>query len=181
MQIDANEPLPDSLDDVKVAPVGLVSYASPREVDFQHHLVHVVQILHRESAEPRPLSALNIDLHRHVLALQLAVKNDVSQGGESSGGRLLADVGETGTGVNVATCVAVAGWVVAVGAVVLVVGHQEVRGQSTAEVVPPLHSQVNEGLRVFDEVFAHQIAPIPYVSVTLKLAVGVLCVMVATL
>ena len=125
VQVHADKFLLQAFQDVDVPPNLLVPDAARPQVELEDHLVDPFEIGEGESSEAWPFCALHIDLHHHVAASEVSLPQHVEERVVSHVIGLFGGGGETGAFEPVEVVVGGAGGGVGVGAVVLVVGDQE--------------------------------------------------------
>ena len=130
---------------VRIAPkyLWLVEHFRTREVELEHDLVDVLEVVDGQGAEAPPLAALCVDLHHDVLSLEAVLVDHTFDRLEVPGfchQFLLLDASVI---ENVRVVVGMAFWRRVVGAVVLVVRHREPRRQRTTQRINILDAYIN--------------------------------------
>ena len=167
---------------VRIAPkyLWLVEHFRTREVELEHDLVDVLEVVDGQGAEAPPLAALCVDLHHDVLSLEAVLVDHTFDRLEVPGFchqflLLNASVIE-----NVRVVVGMAFWRRVVGAVVLVVRHREPRRQRTTQIIFFLDSYIYKSLNIVHLVNTEWITTITFSTQAFKLAVCILSLVVLT-
>ena len=115
-------------------------------VNLHHDHVYLLQVLHREVLEGLVLGPLNVNLQRPVLTRQVVPLYHVLQGDVGELSVSLSLLPHTLVIESIAAPVFVATGGFGVSAVVLVVWHSMLSSEVTAQGVPPLDADIDEGL-----------------------------------
>lgn len=181
MQIDRNEFLLQSFNNIKVSPIGLVKNISARVMDFHDDLVDIVKVFSWESSEARPLASLNVHFQDDMLLGEVTRVDDVLERSIPIHFRLFRLLAQALGRKEVVVRIRWTDRLDGVCAIVLVIGHNLAGGEVAAELIPPFNSEVDEGLGLAKEVGAQGIASVIMVPKPLQNTICVLDVRLNTL
>jgi hypothetical protein len=181
VQIDRNEFLLQSFNNIKVSPIGLVKNISARVMDFHDDLVDIAKVLSWESSEAGPLASLNVHFQDDMLLGEVTRVDDVLERSIPIHFRLLRLLAQALGRKEVVVRIRWTYRLDGVCAIVLVIGHNLAGGEVAAELIPPFNSEVDEGLCLAKEVGAQGIASVIMVPKPFQNTVCVLDVCLNTL
>ena len=133
-------------------------------MDLKHYLIDIVKILNGKGSESWPLSTFDVYFHDHVLSSEFKFVDNIFKWVILMIGCLFWAFVEASWVKEVIIIIGCADRRSIVGAVELIVGHFLSGGEFTAEVISSFDSEVEEGLRLVDVVYADGIAAIVSVS-----------------